>query len=131
MARVKQPLYSFHAQGKVGPIHYSHHQYRDYAYTDNPTKVLDPTEAQKKRQAVFASYASYWPLLDDPTRGIFEYMARHYDAYHKKDCKPSRWTAFLWYMHEANQHTTPEGDALTVFALVALFASLFPWLIFL
>lgn len=129
MAEIKQPLYSFAAQGKVGPIWYTHHAGADYGAFVMPRKPRPPTIAQKAHRDDFRQGAATWHLLPDPIKPIYRWVAANTRCYHRKDCKPTRWSPYAKFMQDWLIDIPDEIKVMGLAAIIGYLLLKYAWVI--
>lgn len=120
MAKVKNPCFSFAAQGTVGPIHYSHHKGETYAYADNPRSQIPPTEAQKIARDDFTDGAERWSNFTQAERWFWTQVAARIWQPREKDCQKGRLTGYQTYI-KFWRWVEPAPDKLLIFALIVIY----------
>lgn len=127
MAQCKCPLFSLRAQGVVGWIYYSTHSGRNYAYKKAPLVLKEPSARQKQIQADFKKGAATWRDLDENSHAIIRWLAQNERKYYSKDCKPSRWYAYLKWMQIWLRDMPPGVKELGLVGIIAWLAWKFAW----
>lgn len=117
------------AQGVVGWLYYSTHSGRNYAGKKSTWVEIEPTPAQKVVRADFKKGAETWHLLDEPSKAIFKWFAENERKYYSKDCKPSRWYAYLKWMQVWLRDMPPGVKEMGIVVIVGWLALKFAWVL--
>lgn len=98
MPKLKAPVFSLAAQGKLGPIHLSHHSGETYAYGSNPRSQVPPTPAQEIVRKDFTNGAELWSTFTPAEKWFWTILAPRLYQPREKDCKKGRITGYNLYM---------------------------------
>lgn len=98
MAEIKQAMAAFAAQGKLGELHFSHHNGKTYAYLTSKEPAPPATPILVLIRSRFGEYNSEYATLTQAQKAIFVYLSRKWRPRYKKDCKPGRWSQRNWYV---------------------------------
>lgn len=125
MVQVKNPCFSFAAQGKLGPIHFSHHGGKDYVYQPGTGAAVRPTAKQVQQRADFTEGAHQWNNLTAGERWWWNQIAARLWRPATKDCKKPRLNGYqTWIMFWRGTEIGP-NKLIEIFLLMAMMALLF------
>lgn len=128
MAEVKNPLFSFAAQGKIGAFVYSTYKGVNIVYKLAPTKGRMPSLHQIAWREVFRVAATHWPDRSEAERVLFEWMSNNQRKLFWKSCKRSRYDPFRAYMKTRLRYGVYAMDAAVWVLIVAFLLAMYGFL---